>query len=106
MREGSAGKKKNPSGLSGSERSFAFVKSESFEGNGEKKAEKSKWDVNSIAEDSELDSFVPILRERKIRMHIELCCFKYQPGVELHGSIIPIELCICRETEVLRDYVT
>ena len=71
-----------------------------------KKTEKSKWDMNSIAEDSELDSFVPILKERKIRMHIEFCCFKYQRGVELHRPIIPIELRIYEETEVLKDYVT
>ena len=107
--EGAWGSKKNPSGLSGSESSFsisAFVKSESFERKGEKKTEKSKWDMNSIAEDSELDSFVPVLKERKIRMHIEFCCFKYQRGVELHRPIIPIELRIYEETEVLKDYVT
>lgn len=91
------GRGKNPYDLGISESTLSvLVKSESREGVGEKKTEKGKWDVNSIAEDSELDPFLCILRERKIGMlffffwHVELCFLKYQPGFELRGPMTPI----------------
>lgn len=38
--------------------------------------------------------------------HIEMCLHKYQPGVEVHGPLIPIKLHTYEETEVLKDYRT